>query len=125
MNIVEENEVYAGGCNSIARTSPLLECAGVFVYSEIDRMGLLAHWQNREIERSLDSELSKLSLSKPQAIIAGCGVPIECLVEDSQSYEEVREFLNNKRIPIKEQRIGLDNQVELEVNFSDGSYRIE
>lgn len=123
-HIVEENELYIGRGNCIARTSKLLECAGLFVYSETDKLGLLAHWQDKKIETSLSDALSQLSLKEPMAIIAGCGVPTECLVEDSQPYKEVRNFLNNRKIPIKEERIGLDHSVELEVNFSNGYYNV-
>tara|TARA_Y100000310_G_scaffold284177_1_gene306798 strand:- start:8489 stop:8866 length:378 start_codon:yes stop_codon:yes gene_type:complete len=124
MDIVEENELFAGREGDTAKTSSLLECAGLFIYSDVNRQGILTHWQDKGIEESLRNALFQLKLRDPYAIIAGCGVPIECLVDDSQTYQEVREFLSKERIPIREEKVGSDHKVELEVRFSDGSYKI-
>lgn len=123
--IIEENDLFIGKRGDLAMTSPLLECAGLFIYSEDNIKGVLAHWQNREMVEHLYSVLSQLRLESPYAVIAGCGIPIECLsIDESQMYQEVKEFLDEERIPIRDQKVGLDHKIELEVNFSDGSYII-
>ncbi|MCK5321195.1 hypothetical protein KAJ38_01330 [Candidatus Pacearchaeota archaeon] len=122
--VVEENQIFIGRQGDLAKTSPLLECAGLLIYSNADRQGVLAHWQDKGIESSLCDILSQLKLKNPDAVIAGCGLPIECLIEDSQPYKEVRSFLEARKIPIREEKVGLDRQVELETNFSEGSYSL-
>ena len=121
--IVEENDLFIGQRGDLAMTSSLLECAGLFIYSEDNIKGVLVHWQNREMVERLYSVLSQLRLESPYAVIAGCGIPIECLsINESQTYQEVREFLDKIEIPIRKEKVGLDHKIELEVNFYDGYY---
>ncbi len=122
--VIEENDLSICKQKGLAMTSPLLECAGLFIYSSINREGILAHWQDRKIEELLYNALSQLKLKNPNVVIAGCGVPIECPIYNSQTYQEVKEFLNKEGIPIREQKVGLDLPLELKVNFSNGLYRI-
>lgn len=122
---VNENDLFIGGGGDLAMTSPLLECAGMFIYSQPSRKGTLIHWQDRGIGERAHATLQELKLRNPHAVIAGCGIPIECLdIDESQTYREIREFLDSEKIPIRDEKVGLDTQVELKVNFSDGSYEV-
>lgn len=125
MKTVYENEILFCRESGIAITSPLLDCAGLFIYDKVARAGTLAHWQDRSIENRLKESLLDMNLTNSYAIIAGCGMPVECLsLNDSKTYCEVREFLNSLKIKINDQKVGLDREVSLKVDFSNGIYTI-
>ncbi len=123
--VVEENEVFIGKKGEVAITSPLLECAGLFIYSRKDKKGVLAHWEDKgTLEKKLAKALSRLNLKNPHAIIAGCGVPMECTLDASETYAQVSNFLDENGIPIRHEEVGLNHPVQLRANFSDGNYEI-
>ena len=124
-DIVEENEFFIGKQGEVAITSPLLECAGLFIYSGQNKKGILAHWQKGgDLEKKLANALSRLKLNNPNAVIAGCGVPTECTLDGSETYAEVTKFLDKAKIPIRYEEVGLDHQVQLKTDFSSGTYDI-
>ena len=123
--IVEENEVFTGKNREVAVTSPLLECAGLFIYSNKDKKGILANWKEKaNLEKRLARSLSRLNLKNPHAIVAGCRVPMECMLEDSQTYSEVSNFLDHMGIPIRYEEVGLNHLVQLKVDFTNGNYEV-
>ncbi len=124
--IVYENDIFIGEKGDLAKTSPLLECAGLFIYSNIDNKGILAHWESREnLVEKIDIALKELKLNNSYSIIVGCGLPVECLsYSDSKTYCEVKEFLTKKKILIRDELVGFDKILELQVNFSNGFYQI-
>ncbi len=123
--IVHENDFFIGKCGDTAKTSPLLQCAGVFIYSKANQAGILVHWQDNELKERLKKQLSGLELINPEAVIAGCGMPIECLlIEESRTYKEVRDFLGEERIKVIDEKIGFDRKVELKADFSNGLYKL-
>ena len=121
---LEENDLVTERDCTVARTSPLLECGALFIYSMVDRKGILAHWQDKKIEGGLYKELLQLRLNSPIAVIVGCGLPIECPIEESRTYSEITDFLRRSKTQIREEKVGLDHKLELAVDFFDGSYTI-
>lgn len=121
--IVEENEVFIGESGDFAKTSPLLECAGLFIYDKNQRRGVLIHWQDKTAKKKTRAALHQSKLQNPYAILRGCGIPTECLsLSESRVYREVKEFLRAERIPVRSEKTGLDCRVQLSVRFSDGVY---
>jgi len=122
--IVEEDCLFTEQDGNFARTSPLLQCAGLFIYDRMQKQGVLAHWASDTIVQPLKSKLELIGLRNPEAVIAGCGVVAECPLEDSYTHEKVMTFLTKEGIPIRAQRVGLDCAMELRVNFLNGTYGV-
>lgn len=122
--VLEENSFFIGKSGDCARTSPLLECAGLFIYDENRRQGMLIHWQDATIRDEAHLALEKLKLGDPYVVLRGCGVPVECLsLEESRVYQEVSKFLKEEHLPVRSQRVGFDCRFQFSVNFSNGVYR--
>lgn len=127
--VVEENNLFTQEDGNFARTSALLDCAGVFIYEKRKKEGVLAHWYDQRIVEPLKRKLELIKLDNPKVVIAGCA-KAECS-DYPDSYHEVISFLTKEGIPITPQkvglitqRVGLDHALELRVNFLNGNYRI-
>ncbi|MEK6792642.1 MAG: hypothetical protein AABX96_00420 [Nanoarchaeota archaeon] len=122
--VVEENALFTSQDGNFAKTSPLLQCVGLFVYDGMQKQGVLAHWASNSIVQPLKSKLDLIRLRNPEAVMVGCGVVAECPFEDSYIPMEVTDFLTKERILIRVERVGLDCATELRVNFLNGTYRV-
>lgn len=123
--ILYENGILEGQGSVKAETSALLDCAGLFVYSRQDKKGLLVHWQDEEIVSEVAAVLRRLRLRDPYAVIAGCGVPVECSMNDSLPYMQIQKLLDQLKIRVVKENVGGQTPLKLVVDFSNGGYRIE